>query len=63
MHWPRGGPTDAGNLVLVCHAHHRLIHEGGWRLRGDPEGDLKWVRPIGRPLETGAGLSRAGPSP
>ena len=41
----------------------RLIHEGGWRLRGDPEGDLTWVRPNGRPLEAGAGLARAGPAP
>jgi hypothetical protein len=27
-----GGPTDLGNLVLLCRAHHRAVHEGGQRL-------------------------------
>jgi Domain of unknown function (DUF222)/HNH endonuclease len=28
-HWLHGGPTDLGNLVLLCRAHHRAVHEGG----------------------------------
>lgn len=38
VHWTRGGRTDLANLVLLCPYHHRLLHEGGWRLamsRGD----------------------------
>jgi HNH endonuclease len=31
-HWLHGGPTDLANLALVCRAHHRAVHEGGWRL-------------------------------
>jgi hypothetical protein len=31
-HWLHGGPTDLGNLVLLCCAHHRAVHEGGQRL-------------------------------
>ena len=31
-HWLHGGPTDLGNLVLLCRAHHRAVHEGGQRL-------------------------------
>src|SRR2546430_1632459 len=33
-HWALGGRTDLENLMLLCHAHHRLIHEGGWSVRG-----------------------------
>jgi len=29
-HWAHGGPTSADNLVLLCSAHHRLVHEGGF---------------------------------
>jgi hypothetical protein len=27
-HWLHGGATDLENLVLLCRAHHRAIHEG-----------------------------------
>jgi len=30
-HWTRGGPTDLPNLVLLCHRHHWMVHEGGWQ--------------------------------
>jgi len=30
--WSRGGKTNLGNLVLLCHHHHRLVHEGGWQV-------------------------------
>ena len=31
-HWLHGGPTDLANLALLCRAHHRAVHEGGWQL-------------------------------
>jgi hypothetical protein len=37
-HWLDGGPTDLDNLALVCRAHHRAVHEGGWRLTRGPDG-------------------------
>jgi hypothetical protein len=37
-HWLDGGPTDLGNLALVCREHHRAIHDGGWHLARGPDG-------------------------
>ncbi len=37
-HWVDGGPTDLWNLALVCRAHHRAVHEGGWHLARGPDG-------------------------
>jgi hypothetical protein len=31
-HWAHGGPTSLDNLVLLCSFHHRLLHEGGFRM-------------------------------
>lgn len=49
-HWADGGPTDLDNLLLLCQAHHRLVHEGGWRVRGHPAGEIRFHRPDGRPF-------------
>jgi Domain of unknown function (DUF222)/HNH endonuclease len=53
VHWADGGGTNLDNLVLLCHAHHRLIHEGGWRTSGHPERDLRFHDPGGDRLPTG----------
>jgi len=37
-HWLHGGPTDLSNLALLCRAHHRAVHEGGWQLARGPDG-------------------------
>jgi hypothetical protein len=37
-HWVDGGPTDLGNLAMVCRAHHRRVHEEGWQLTRGPDG-------------------------
>ena len=37
QHWADGGATRLDNLILLCRTHHRLLHEGGFRLRGIPE--------------------------
>jgi hypothetical protein len=34
-HWANGGPTNLDNLVELCRRHHRLVHEGGFRLSFD----------------------------
>jgi hypothetical protein len=30
--------VDLDNLALLCRAHHRAVHEGGWRLARGPDG-------------------------
>jgi hypothetical protein len=47
VHWARGGPTDLGNLITLCGYHHRLVHEGGWRILGDPNGEIEWLDRFG----------------
>jgi hypothetical protein len=51
-HWIKGGPTDPDNLVAFCGYHHRLFHEGGWRIEGDADGELRFVHPLGAVLST-----------
>lgn len=58
IHWAAGGPTDMDNLLYLCPAHHRLVHEEGWRIEGSPAGQLVFVSPYGKTLGTGPPLLR-----
>jgi hypothetical protein len=31
-HWAHGGPTDLGNMALLCAHHHRKIHHSQWEM-------------------------------
>jgi hypothetical protein len=44
-HWLHGGPTDLANLALLCRAHHRAVHEGGWQLIRGPDGRFSATPP------------------
>jgi len=48
IHWADGGPTKLDNLGLVCSAHHRKVHEEGWKLRHEKDG--RWVATPSRPV-------------
>lgn len=51
--WHRdGGPTDSCNLVGFCWAHHHLVHEGGWALAGNADGELTFTSPWGCTLSS-----------
>ncbi|HEY3084606.1 MAG TPA: HNH endonuclease signature motif containing protein, partial [Candidatus Dormibacteraeota bacterium] len=43
--WSHGGKTNLSNLVLLCHFHHRLVHEEGWQVLkvGD---DFRFIPPV-----------------
>ncbi len=49
-HWAQGGDTALSNLVELCHHHHRLVHEGGFSLRAEAEGEIPFLDPQGREL-------------
>jgi hypothetical protein len=50
--WSKGGPTDVANGYLQCSHHHDLIHKGGFRVEGDPNGTLTFYRPSGALIGT-----------
>jgi hypothetical protein len=41
VYWSKGGPTDFGNLVLLCGRHHTLVHNQGFRLVLHPDRRLE----------------------
>jgi hypothetical protein len=46
-HWADGGETKLGNLVHLCSFHHRVLHEGGFRIEGSPDGELRFANRYG----------------
>ena|SRR5712692_6743087 len=45
VHWIRGGHTDLDNMILCCHRHHRMVHEGGWQLVRGEDGRILAIPP------------------
>lgn len=54
-HWVRGGPTELSNLVLLCHRHHWMVHEGGWQIVRKDDGDFVVLPP---PMDVFGHLAR-----
>ena len=46
----RGGSNRLANLAELCWHHHWLVHEGGWGLVAEPDGELVAIQPNGEPL-------------
>ena len=42
VHWADGGETSLGNTLLLCGRHHRLLHEGGFAIRADANGEWQF---------------------
>lgn len=49
-HWAEGGPTTLSNLAMLCRRHHRAVHEAGYQVERQPDGELRFRRPDGQPL-------------
>jgi hypothetical protein len=49
-HWAHGGPTTLSNLALLCRRHHRSVHEEGYQVDRQSDGELRFRRPDGRLL-------------
>jgi hypothetical protein len=46
-HWAHGGPTTLSNLTMLCRRHHRAVHEEGFQVERQPDGELSFRRPDG----------------
>jgi hypothetical protein len=47
-HWAHGGPTTMSNLAMLCRRHHRAVHEEGFRVTRESNGELRfWPRRAG----------------
>ena len=44
-HWIDGGQSDLANLVLLCHRHHWMVHEGRWQLVKQDDGNYLTIPP------------------
>jgi hypothetical protein len=53
-HWEDGGLTDLDVGLALCRGsgHHRLIHEGGWTITGDPNAEITFHDTDGNPRGT-----------
>jgi len=46
-HWAHGGRTTLSNLTMLCRRHHRAVHEEGFQVERQPDGELQFRRPNG----------------
>lgn len=51
--WINGGETKLENLSLLCTVHHRLLHEGGFKIEREGDGELRFLRADGRAIPRG----------
>ena len=66
QHWVNGGATEITNLIMLCHRHHSLMHEGRWSITGNPEpgpgseSTLRFIRDDGSVYQPAPSMAAAG---
>jgi hypothetical protein len=54
--WAKGGKTRMKDLILVCEAHHVIIHAHGYLITTVADGSFTFIRPDGQPLPSAPDL-------
>src|SRR5262249_62062809 len=49
-HLADGGPTTLSNLTMLCRGHHLAVHEEGYQVERQADGELCFRRPDGQPV-------------
>jgi Domain of unknown function (DUF222)/HNH endonuclease len=47
-----GGRTELSNLITLCVPHHSRVHELGWTMEGDAQGEVRFISPHGQVLRS-----------
>jgi len=50
--WAQGGPTRLDNLILLCQAHHVIVHERGYRITPAAPAGYTFTQPTAAPSQT-----------
>jgi hypothetical protein len=48
--WAKGGKTRLRDLILLCEAHHVIVHALGYLITAEPDGNFAFTRPDGQPV-------------
>ena len=59
QYWSHGGRTTLGNLVSLCKAHHRLVHERGYLIATARDGTFAFYHPDGTAIPASPALPQA----
>jgi 5-methylcytosine-specific restriction endonuclease McrA len=54
--WAKGGTTRLRDLILLCEAHHVIVHALGWLITPAHTGEFTFIRPDGQPMPNGPSL-------
>ncbi len=52
-HWADGGETKLSNLIILCRAHHRMVHRGEVVIETSPNGSWEFLNGEGHPFRGG----------
>jgi HNH endonuclease len=54
--WAKGGTTRLRDLILLCEAHHVIVHALGYLITPAPDGTFAFTRPDGQPMPNAPAL-------